>query len=94
MLVMCKYSFHAGPNAPKSLARLVQWTPPPGFEMKNVWMATGHSGFLLAEVESHAALLEITAQYADVAHVEVAPVTEADQGVPTLQRGFEYAASH
>jgi hypothetical protein len=94
MLVMCKYSFHAGPNAAKSLARFIQWTPPDGFVMKDLWMASGHSGFFLGETDGVAPLMELTAQYADLAFFEIHPVVLAEEGVPVLQRGFEYAAAH
>ena len=62
--------------------------------MKQVWMAAGHSGFFLGETDGIGPLLELTAQYADLAEFEIHPVLESEQAVPVLQRGFEYGASH
>jgi hypothetical protein len=94
VLIMLEYSFHPGPNAAKSLQRFIQWTPPEGFETKQVWMATSHGGYLLAEVSGAGPILEVTAQYADVAAFKIQTVVEAADGVPLLQRGFEYGAAH
>jgi hypothetical protein len=57
-------------------------------------VATSHGGYLLAEVSGAGPILEVTAQYADVAAFKIQTVVEAADGVPLLQRGFEYGAAH
>jgi hypothetical protein len=94
LLFMIKYMFDPGPNSSRSLQRFLNWTPPDGTTPLNVWMATAHSGFLLAESTGAGGVLETTAQYADVARFEIYPVLDSNEGVPALQRGFEYAAAH
>lgn len=88
MLFAGTYTFIANRNvdvARESLQLFTRWTPPAGFQFTlHVTRADGMGGLFVADVTSHAALLEATAAFASYFDFEVWPVLDITEAVPVL----------
>ena len=64
---------------------------PPGFTVESIYVSPDGRVFTLAEADSVGPLAEAVAQFSAAIDWEVVPVAAADEMVPHLESGFEWA---
>ena len=88
MLYAGTYTFIGNRNvdvARESLQVFTRWTPPAGFQFTlHLTRADGMGGLFVADVTSHAALLEATSTFAAYFDFTVWPVVDITEAVPVL----------
>ena len=59
------------------------WQPPEGVNLKGILLSVdGRTGFVHAEADSAAAILELTAAYTDYLDFQIHPVLPAEEAAP------------
>jgi len=68
------------------LKLFTNWKPPGGMEVKSHYARSDGGGFLIAEVNSAAAVMEANAPWIAFFDFQVVPIVEITEAVPMLQR--------
>lgn len=96
MLFEISYKVRTGGNE-SSDKRIMQifskWKPPAGMVVKAHYARTMASGFIIAEADSVAPIIEANAVYAIWLDYEVTPIIDIADAVPALERAYAWRES-
>ena len=77
----------------KTAKKFQAWKPPNGLTVEGVWISASGTGYMLANTDDYALLCEVVAGFSAFHTHNVDPVAPAQDTVPALQRGLDWATS-
>ena len=82
----------ASPDFIPLLKKFQSWSPPAGLTVEGIWTSGAH-GFVLVNTDDYTLATELMAQFSTINTWDVHPVVPAEDLVPAMLRGLEWASS-